>query len=235
MGRYINFYIANGAGAPVKKTGPSHGKLENVDVQNVHGVGHMSIDKNRVMQQKVISEIDAVVLGRSAQLRGHRGRDSLERQTRRTRRGQRRGGPPIVRNAGGETRMAQNMPIPRRPIIRRAPVARPPAFEVRRAARRNRNGKRMRNAVQLAVVVAGGAFRLHPLGRLRSRTCRSGRAHDAVATVAPDAPPAATQAQARVYLFRARSVRSFRGMDRLTERLQKPVSGLTSTNSPFAG
>jgi hypothetical protein len=64
VGRYINFYIANGAGTPVEKTGRFQGKLENVNVQNVPGVGHMSIDKNQIMQQKVISEIDAVVFGR---------------------------------------------------------------------------------------------------------------------------------------------------------------------------
>jgi len=39
-------------------------------VQNVPGVGHMSIEKNRIMQRKVISEIDAVVFGRSAPASG---------------------------------------------------------------------------------------------------------------------------------------------------------------------
>jgi hypothetical protein len=66
VGRYINFYIANGAGTPVEKTGRFQGKLENVNVQDVPGVGHMSIEKNQIMQRKVISEIDAVVFGRSA-------------------------------------------------------------------------------------------------------------------------------------------------------------------------
>jgi hypothetical protein len=65
VGRYINFYIANGAGEPVATTGQFQGKLENVNVQNVPGVGHMSIEKNQIMQRKVISEIDAVVFGRS--------------------------------------------------------------------------------------------------------------------------------------------------------------------------
>jgi hypothetical protein len=65
VGRYINFYIANGAGTPVEKTKQFQGTLENVNVQSVPGVGHMSIDKNDVMQQKVIREIDAVVFGRS--------------------------------------------------------------------------------------------------------------------------------------------------------------------------
>jgi hypothetical protein len=65
VGRYINFYIANGAGTPVEKTMEFQGQLENVNVQDVPGVGHMSIEKNQIMQQKVISEIDSVVLGRS--------------------------------------------------------------------------------------------------------------------------------------------------------------------------
>ena len=66
VGRYVNFYIANGAGTPVEKRKGFQGTLENVNVENVPGVGHMSIEKNQIMQQKVIGEIDAVVFGRSA-------------------------------------------------------------------------------------------------------------------------------------------------------------------------
>jgi hypothetical protein len=65
VGRYVNFYIANGAGTPVEKGKQFQGTLENVNVQSVPGVGHMSIDKNEVMQRKVIKEIDAAVFGRS--------------------------------------------------------------------------------------------------------------------------------------------------------------------------
>jgi hypothetical protein len=65
VGRYINFYIANGAGTPVEKTRQFRGALENINVQDVPGVGHVSIDKNQIMQQKVISAIDAVVFKRS--------------------------------------------------------------------------------------------------------------------------------------------------------------------------
>jgi hypothetical protein len=65
VGRYVNFYIANGNGEPVAKTARFQGKLENVNVQDVPGVGHMSIEKNKIMQRKVISEIDAAVFGRS--------------------------------------------------------------------------------------------------------------------------------------------------------------------------
>src|SRR5664280_27573 len=32
VGRYINFYVANGNGEPVAKTGQFHGELENIDV-----------------------------------------------------------------------------------------------------------------------------------------------------------------------------------------------------------
>jgi len=61
--RYINFYIASGAGEPVRREDGFRGKLENVDVQSVPGVGHVTIEKNQVMQQKVIGAIDAVVFG----------------------------------------------------------------------------------------------------------------------------------------------------------------------------
>jgi len=63
--RYINFYIANGAGEPVTRTKDFHGKLDNVDVHTVPGVGHITIEKNQIMQQKVIGAIDSVVFGRA--------------------------------------------------------------------------------------------------------------------------------------------------------------------------
>jgi hypothetical protein len=59
--RYINFYIANGAGEPVRVAEGFRGKLENVDVETVPGVGHVTIEKNAIMQQKVIGAIDSVV------------------------------------------------------------------------------------------------------------------------------------------------------------------------------
>jgi hypothetical protein len=62
--RYVNFYIANGVGEPVTRSNDFRGVLENVNVQSVPGVGHISIDKNRIIQQKVISAIDAVVFSR---------------------------------------------------------------------------------------------------------------------------------------------------------------------------
>jgi hypothetical protein len=63
VGRYLNFYVANGAGTQVAKSRQFHGALENVDVGGM-GVGHLTIDKNLAMQQRVISAIDAVVFSR---------------------------------------------------------------------------------------------------------------------------------------------------------------------------
>jgi len=69
VGRYINFYVANGNGEPVARTSRLHGTLENVNVQNVPGVGHLTIDKNEIMQGKVIGAIDAVAFGPSSRSR----------------------------------------------------------------------------------------------------------------------------------------------------------------------
>jgi hypothetical protein len=63
VGRYVNYYIGNGNGEPVAPTKQLQGTLENVNVQNVPGVGHITIEKNEIMQRKVIAEIDAVVFG----------------------------------------------------------------------------------------------------------------------------------------------------------------------------
>lgn len=58
VGRYINFYIGNGAGTRVARGKDLQGDLSNVDVENIPGgVGHITIDKNEIIQQKVISAI----------------------------------------------------------------------------------------------------------------------------------------------------------------------------------
>jgi hypothetical protein len=62
--RYINFYVANGNGEPVRRDDGFRGKVENVDVETVPGVGHLTIEKNLIMQQKVIGAIDSVVFGK---------------------------------------------------------------------------------------------------------------------------------------------------------------------------
>jgi hypothetical protein len=63
VGRYVNYYIGNGNGEPVARTKGLHGTLENVNVQSVPGVGHITIEKNEIMQRRVIGDIDAVVFG----------------------------------------------------------------------------------------------------------------------------------------------------------------------------
>jgi hypothetical protein len=64
VGRYINFYVANGNGEPVAKTSQFHGELDNIDVGKM-GMAHLTIDKNEIMQRKVISAIDALTFGGS--------------------------------------------------------------------------------------------------------------------------------------------------------------------------
>jgi len=62
VGRYVNFYVANGNGEPVAKTKQFRGTLENVDVGKI-GMAHLTIDKSEIMHRKVIGAIDAVVFG----------------------------------------------------------------------------------------------------------------------------------------------------------------------------
>ncbi len=64
VGRYINFYVANGNGEPVARTKQLRGELENVDVGRI-GMGHLTIDKSEIMHRKIISAIDAVAFSRS--------------------------------------------------------------------------------------------------------------------------------------------------------------------------
>ena len=74
VGRYVNFYIAGGAGARVERTKGFQGKLENVNVENLPGVSHLTIDKNQLMQQKIIAAIDAAVFSGGAMRRAGRGK-----------------------------------------------------------------------------------------------------------------------------------------------------------------
>ena len=64
VGRYINFYVANGNGEPVARTKQLRGELENIDVGRI-GMGHLTIDKSEIMHRKIISAIDAVAFSRS--------------------------------------------------------------------------------------------------------------------------------------------------------------------------
>src|SRR5260370_30039805 len=63
VGRYINFYLANGNGEPVARTSQLHGEIENIDVGRI-GMAHLTIDKSEIMQRKVIGAIDAVAFSR---------------------------------------------------------------------------------------------------------------------------------------------------------------------------
>jgi hypothetical protein len=58
--RYINIYIGDGPGEPVRAAAGLRGKLDNVDVRGT-GVGHITIDKNEYIQRRVIAEIDAAI------------------------------------------------------------------------------------------------------------------------------------------------------------------------------
>ncbi|MEF3019377.1 hypothetical protein V3478_33010, partial [Pseudomonas aeruginosa] len=58
--RYINIYIGDGPGEPVRAAAGFRGRLDNVDVRGT-GVGHVSIDKNEAIQRRVIAEIDAAI------------------------------------------------------------------------------------------------------------------------------------------------------------------------------
>lgn len=61
VGRYVNYYVANGVGAAVDKGRQFSGVLQNVDVERMPGVGHFNIDKNQALQEKVIREIRAAL------------------------------------------------------------------------------------------------------------------------------------------------------------------------------
>lgn len=63
VGRYVNYYIGNGNGEPVARARGMQGELDNVNVQNVPGVGHITIEKNQIMQRRVIADIDSAVFG----------------------------------------------------------------------------------------------------------------------------------------------------------------------------
>jgi hypothetical protein len=63
VGRYVNYYIGDGNGEPVARSKQLQGSLENVNVQSVPGVGHLTIEKNEIMQRRVIGDIDAAVFG----------------------------------------------------------------------------------------------------------------------------------------------------------------------------
>jgi hypothetical protein len=61
VGRYINYYIANGMGNAVVRGKQFNGVLQNVDVEKNPALGHFNIDKNPALQDLVIREIRAAL------------------------------------------------------------------------------------------------------------------------------------------------------------------------------
>jgi hypothetical protein len=70
--RYVDFYISSGAGKQVARGSQFSGSIENVDLKSDAEIGHLNIEKNLAMQQKVIALIEgAVASGRSAARHTH--------------------------------------------------------------------------------------------------------------------------------------------------------------------
>ena len=61
VARYVNYYVAGGMGTSVAKGKQFNGTLQNVDVERNPDIGHFNIDKNRALQDKVISDIRAAL------------------------------------------------------------------------------------------------------------------------------------------------------------------------------
>lgn len=59
--RYINYYIANGMGTAIVRGRQFSGVLENIDVEKNPSLNHFNIDKNRALQDRVLSEIRAAL------------------------------------------------------------------------------------------------------------------------------------------------------------------------------
>ncbi|MDE1973926.1 MAG: hypothetical protein KGI48_12150 [Hyphomicrobiales bacterium] len=59
--RYINYYIADGMGLAVVRGKQFTGVLQNIDVEKNPALNHFNIDKNRALQDRVVSEIRAAL------------------------------------------------------------------------------------------------------------------------------------------------------------------------------
>ncbi len=59
--RYVNYYIANGMGIAVVRGRKFTGVLQNIDVEKNPDLNHFNIDKNRALQDRVLSEIRAAL------------------------------------------------------------------------------------------------------------------------------------------------------------------------------
>lgn len=63
VGRYVNYYISTGVGKAVQRGPQFHGTLINIDVKDLPGIDHINIEKNPIMQRRVIGAIHAAVYG----------------------------------------------------------------------------------------------------------------------------------------------------------------------------
>lgn len=68
--RYVNFYLSSGAGKQVARGSRFSGSIQNVDVKGMTDVGHMNIEKNLAMQQRVIALVQGAI-GSSAPTARH--------------------------------------------------------------------------------------------------------------------------------------------------------------------
>jgi pimeloyl-ACP methyl ester carboxylesterase len=59
--RYVNYYVSTGIGRAIGRSPQFRGKFQNIDVAKLPGVGHFNIDKNAVIEQKIIGEIRAAL------------------------------------------------------------------------------------------------------------------------------------------------------------------------------
>jgi len=59
--RYVNYYISSGPGRSVERGEEFGGSLQNIDVSDIPGIGHLNIDNSEIVQGGVIREIHAAI------------------------------------------------------------------------------------------------------------------------------------------------------------------------------
>ena len=194
--------------------------------QNVPGVGHMSIDKNEIMQRKVIGEIDAVVFGRlprgaeAADLERARQDPPGARQRHRDR-AQLSATPRAANSAHSSATRHPVRPGDASPL---APVRTCLTSKTRERKAHESVRRSFQPPRQGSCCLPASSW---PLRRRQSGGRRSDRRSDPCGRNGrcPTRRPAAEAAappRGRVYLFRGALGPIFsRGMDRLTDRLEE--------------
>jgi hypothetical protein len=61
VSRLVNYYISNGVGQLVDRGSSFHGSLQNVDLKDHPGGGHMFLTNSETMQQKVLNDVLAAI------------------------------------------------------------------------------------------------------------------------------------------------------------------------------